>query len=213
MATNNSIFCPYCHEHTNLTIQTQYTVQPDEVKIPLQYQIGECNGCGKCVLVLRPTRSRAMASDLPIMKVYPNPLPSEISIIVPENIRNDINEARLCLSVGAFRGAAVLSRRALQVICLEKGSEKDKLVDQIDDLFTKNIITDDIKNWAHEIRYVGNDAAHPNDAQVLREDAEEIMELLDSMCEVLYIAPAKAENRRKAREDKKTNSNGNSQNE
>jgi hypothetical protein len=201
MSTNNSIFCPYCHEYTSLTIQALYTVRIKGVL--LQYQIGECNGCGKCVLLLRPTNSSSVASSERIMIVYPNPLPNEVSNIIPEVIKNDISEARLCLSVSAFRGAATLARRALQVICLEKGSKKDRLADQIDELFDKNIITDDIKKWAHEIRYIGNDAAHPNDAPVLKEDAEEILELLDSMCEVLYIAPAKAEKRREARELKK----------
>jgi len=207
MATNNSIFCPYCHEHTNLTIQAKHTVQSDNSNILLQYQIGECNGCGKCVLILRPTTSSSTTSSAHILMVYPNPLPSAVSHTVPENISTDISEARLCLSIGAFRGAATLARRALQVICKEKGAKKDKLADQIDELFVKNIITDEIKKWAHEIRYVGNDAAHPNDEIVSREDAEEILDLLDSMCEILYVAPAKAEKRRMVREARKEKGN------
>lgn len=199
MATNNSIFCPYCHERTSLNIRAQHTIDSAH----LQYQIGECNGCNGCVLVLRPSDPYRTTSDKPISIIYPHPLPVSVSDIVPENIRIDMSEAKLCLSISAFRGAATLARRTLQVICMEKGAKKEKLADQIDELSEKNIITDEIKKWAHEIRYVGNDAAHPNDALVTKEDAEEILELLDSLCDVLYIAPSKAEKRREARESKK----------
>jgi len=155
---------------------------------------------------MRPATNSSSTSNSTILKVYPAPLPKEVDDVIPDNIKSDIIEARICLSVNANRAAAVLARRALQVICIEKGSKKNKLVEQVDELFTKSIITDEIKKWAHEIRYVGNDAAHPNDTSVSRDDAEEVLELLDSMCDTLYIAPAKAENRRRARESRKGNS-------
>lgn len=190
MSDQNSIICPSCHQATAVAVRSKF----DKPNVGLSYEIGECNSCNFCVLIVR-TRVNGNVS-----KIYPNPLPEKTDERIPETIKKDFDEALLCLSVGANLGAAVLARRALQTMCKDKGATKKDLKDQIDELFTKNIITKDLKDWSHEVRYVGNDAAHPNGIMVQREDAEEIIDLLESLCEVLYIAPAKALNRKKIRE-------------
>ena len=61
-----------------------------------------------------------------------------------------------------------------------------------------------MKEWGHEVRLVGNDAAHPKkpekDTVVTKEDAEEILQLLEQFTQTLYVAPAIAEERKKLRE-------------
>ena len=37
---------------------------------------------------------------------------------------------------------------------------------------------------------VGNDAAHPNSDDVTAEDAEDILELAEQFCSVVYVTPA-----------------------
>ena len=193
MADIDSIYCPNCHQKTSLTTRKTH----DAPSLGKKIDIAECNGCDFFVMV---TRNR---NNNQIITISPNPLPKSVDQRIPEDIADDFREALLCLSVGANRGASVLARRAVQSICKNKGATKRDLKDQVDELFTKNIITEDLKNWAHEVRYVGNDAAHPNDTAVSKEDAEEILDLLDSLCEVLYIAPAKAANRKAIREARK----------
>lgn len=194
MANNDSILCPSCHERTSISIRQTYR------KGDIQYEIAECNGCDYFLLVTRHISSGR------ILAIQPHPLPKSIDSRIPSIIAEDFAEALLCLSVGANRGASVVARRAVQSICKQKGAIKKDLKDQIDELFSSNIITKDLQDWAHEVRYVGNDAAHPNDVSVTQEDAEEILDLLESLCEVLYVAPAKAENRRLIREAKKDGS-------
>lgn len=195
MADNYSIYCPNCHKQTSITTRVNYQWPRDR---SYSYEVAECNGCDFFLLVKRHGQQ--------IQQVYPSPLPKAVDEKIPEKISKDFAEALLCLSIGANRGAAVLARRAVQTICLDKldkDSKSSKLKDQIDELFTKNIITEDLKGWAHEVRFVGNDAAHPGDQEVEKTDAEEILDLLESFCEVLYVAPAKAESRRKIREERK----------
>lgn len=191
MANNDSILCPSCHERTSISIRGAY------IKGVLQYEIAECNGCDYFLLIKRDRNHNS------IIEIQPHPLPKSVDMRIPGGIKEDFIEALLCLSVGANRGAASLARRAVQSICKDKGATKKDLKNQIDELFASNIITKDLQDWAHEVRYVGNDAAHPNDTSVTKEDAEEILDLLESLCEVLYIAPAKAANRKLIREAKK----------
>ena len=50
----------------------------------------------------------------------------------------------------------------MQVAALDNGATADKLVSQIAELKDNGQITTDLKDWAYAVRWVGNDAAHPN---------------------------------------------------
>jgi hypothetical protein len=140
------------------------------------------------------------------MLLYPQSLPRPVDSRIPEVVSSDLKEALLCFSVEAHRAAAVLARRAIQVICLDKGAPKDqKLNQQIDWLFDNGVITKDLKEWAHEVRFIGNDGAHPgnlSDEAVTKNDSEDILNLVEQFAKVLYVAPAIASERKKHRESK-----------
>jgi len=92
-----------------------------------------------------------------------------------------------------------MARRALQTACLDKGASKGRLAEQIKELADKGIITQEIKNWADVVRYVGNDAAHPEDKDVNEDDAKDILDLAEQFMHVIYVAPAIANERKKKR--------------
>jgi len=195
MADLNSIYCPKCRCHTNLIHRAGYRTVPLHGGLYTYYAVEECNNCQQHFLT---ERSDSQYGE--ILSIYPNELPKPVNDLVIDSVKKDFEEALLCQSVGAYRGAAVLARRAVQLICLDKGAKKDKkLYEQIKGLFDNNIITQDIKDWADEVRYIGNDAAHPNKEEVNKEDSEDILELLESLCDVLYVAPARAAKRKQKR--------------
>jgi len=87
----------------------------------------------------------------------------------------------------------------MQSTCIDKGAKKDKLVDQIAELLATGVITNDLKGWADVVRWVGNDAAHPDKMVVSKEDADDILQLAEQFLHVIYVAPAIAIERRKKR--------------
>lgn len=185
---SNSIYCPYCHKYTYLSM---LATSPTETG---SWSMGKCNSCFNVVLVNDSTG-----------EISPEPIPKPIDERIIEAVKRDFQEAILCFSFGAFRAAAVMARRALQNICLDKGAEeKDRLEKQVDWLFKQGIITKDLKEWAHEVRLVGNDAAHPkkpeNDQPITKEEADDILQLLEQFCQVLYVAPKIAEERKASRQ-------------
>lgn len=185
MSDINSFYCPSCNGFSSLTDRTSYAKTINSTRI--RFCVSECNSCDFHFLVTRFDQNDK------IIKIWPKTLPGSVDKLIPEPVKSDFEEALVCEAANSYRGAAALARRTLQVICLDKGASKNKkLYEQIDELFTKNIITQDIKDWAHEVRYVGNDAAHPNSTDVTSDDARDILELLGSMCDVLYVAPARA---------------------
>ena len=193
-----SIHCPFCRRHTSL--------EPAQAEIESGFQsfcanvawqgerndlwwIGVCNYCRKPVLVLNEGDT-----------VYPHELPAPTDERIPDAIRNDIDEAKSCLNVSAWRAAVVMARRAIQTAAIEKGAPAgSKLVDQINHLASNGIITQEIKNWADVVRWVGNDGAHPGGVAVSQEDAEDILNLAEQLMNVIYVTPALAAARKQNR--------------
>jgi len=67
-----------------------------------KWWIGVCNFCGGPLLV----RNAATT-------VYPHPLPQPTDKNVPDHICRDLDEAKQCFAVSAWRAAAVMARRAM----------------------------------------------------------------------------------------------------
>ena len=186
-----SIYCPHCHKHTALEPATQIVSSKHgnplvEIRwyknVKDKWWIGVCNCCGDPVLILNE-------GEL----IYPNPLPTPTDARIPEKIRVDLEEAKICMNASAFRAAAVIARRAIQHACMDKGATQRNLVDQINALATNGVLTNDLKEWANVVRWVGNDAAHPSNDKVERDDAEDILNLCEQLLNVLYVAPAIAQ--------------------
>ncbi len=192
-----SIYCPHCHMHTSLVpAPVEYKCNFNIERVGAIWRqdynsfwwIGVCNYCGKPVLVHGDGDT-----------VYPQPLPQPTNGDVPEQIRRDLDEAKMCFAVSAWRAVAVMARRAMQSAAIEKGATQDKLRDQIANLATQGKITTDLKELADVVRWVGNDAAHPSGQEVTSEDADDVLRLAEQFLHVLYVTPAIA---KKLREKK-----------
>lgn len=147
--------------------------------------------------------------------MHPHALAKPVDEAIPSPIKEDMEEAYKCQAVQAWRAAVTMARRALQNICLDKGAPatrtitpksgipkeiKNDLINQINWLYDERIITKDLKDWAHEIRTVGNSGAHPGEAEdtqpVIEQNANDILSLAEAFCGPLYVA-AKVYNDRK----------------
>ena len=63
----------------------------------------------------------------------------------------------------------------------------------------KGIITKEIKEWATDIRWIGNDAAHPDKLEVTKEDSDDILHLAEQILHIIYVTPSISRERRKKR--------------
>ncbi len=191
-----SIYCPHCHKHTALShamaagnLEAIWNKNKNQI-----WWIGICNSCKNPVLVLN---NGAI--------IYPYPLPSPTDPNIPKELADDLNEAKMCFSVSCYRACVIMSRRCIQLACIMKGAKKEKLADQIDELKDKGIITQDIKEWATVVRWVGNDGAHPNKNNVTKKDAEDCLKLAEQFLYVVFVASAIAQSAQIRRNTKKKN--------
>ncbi len=192
-----SIYCPHCHKHTELSLGTsQFRWQGHQVEGPAictdawerNWWIGVCNSCKETCLVLGE-------GDI----IYPHPLPTPTDPEIPKDIATDLDEAKLCFSVSCYRACAAMARRTIQLTCITKGASKGDLVGQIAELAASGVITKDLAEWATVVRWIGNDAAHPNPSTVTQEDAADCLHLAEQFLHVIFVTPARAKARRAAR--------------
>ena len=73
------------------------------------------------------------------------------------------------------------------------------LVNQINFLAEKGKITGELKKWATIVRWIGNDAAHPDAPEVAEEDARDALHLAEQFLTIIFVTPAIAEARKNAR--------------
>jgi Domain of unknown function (DUF4145) len=185
-----SILCPHCHQHTALSEAPTTNGYPAVWQTPEGYRwwIGVCNNCQKPCLVLNSGQI-----------VYPDTLPSPTSGHIPTDLKDDLDEAKKCFSISCYRACAVMARRCIQNVCVEKGAKEKDLVKQIQELTKIGVITKDIEEWAHVVRWIGNDAAHVNKDPVTRDDADDCLQLAEQFLHVVYVTPAIAKAQRAAR--------------
>ncbi len=156
----------------------------------------QCESCKGFILVVgeRPFQQQPYT----LVDVYPLGKPDDrVDDAVPDEIKPDFREALRCQWVKAYKATVAMCRRAIQASALEKGaSPKKKLVEQIDELAGKGLITKPLQRLAHRIRLTGNVGAHPDEdglADVTGQDADDIIDFTHQFFEHVYVMPAKLE--------------------
>jgi hypothetical protein len=105
-------------------------------------------------------------------------------------MRDNLIEAKKCAAINCFCAAAIMARRAVQSAAKQLSAVGGDLRAQIDDLKTKGKITMELAEWAHAVRWIGNDGAHPNATEVTKGDAEDAVELAEQLLHHVYVTPA-----------------------
>ena len=191
-----SLKCPRCD--ANGTFDYRGNVMWIVQGVPMEYSLWSCPN-PECNIIVYVTTDEQGT----ILDTYPKRVP-KIEQAVPSSVRSDMEEAYKSFNAGAWRASAAVGRRALQSSLLELKATKGKLQDQIDEVYAKTMITKEIRDWAHEIRLIGNDGAHPDKdglQDVTEDDAKELLEFLEKYTDYVYIMPAKVAASRKKRDE------------
>lgn len=195
--------CPYCgvmsrFSETSLWLQGRWI---DGKYRHINMLVCPNPDCQGVVMAASPYSD---TSDYPPIGVIPHSPVHQPDALIPEAVRADLFEARLCASVGATKATATMCRRALQGACLDQGANpKKRLVDQIDEVIAANKVHASLKEWADAIRLMGNSGAHPGDdglEEVTAEEAEDILAFAEQFMELTYVASARVKSRLAARQ-------------
>jgi len=123
---------------------------------------------------------------------YPGPKFGDNLKGLPADIDDAYNEARNCISVGAYSACTLICRKILMHIAVDKGdTEGKKFVEYIDYLKTSDYVTSAMDDWVDKIREGGNDSTHkipPASEDKAKNILLFIIQMLRNVYEMQFIA-------------------------
>lgn len=198
----SGIECVFCEERGNFSTEHHAEKRKANGRKVLNFDTLRCGSCGGYVLVMWSVNEYGGSRDLHDYRVLPWPLGiRQGSKNWPETVTRFWRQAHNSLKSENFDAAAVMARSALQAVMREQQAKKGSLQSEIDDLTAKGVLPASLKEWAYELKELGNEAAHPasNSQQVDPEDVRDVIKFLDFLLEYTYDVPKQIQTYRNRR--------------
>ena len=222
--------CPHCETAIKVNWRKHFIYkyedygerEIEDFKLGREIRHGHCPECDKLIILLVSSEFIELMGnnnfdryyikeDKPYKEVIIFPKFSTRSVApeVPEQYAKDYKEAAAILDISP-KASAAMSRRILQTILRENYSiKKGNLNKEIDEFIAGNAIPSYISESLHDLRQIGNFAAHPdkckNTGEIVEVEAGEAewsLETLDDLFDFTFVSPARMKNRKKKLNDK-----------
>ncbi len=197
--------CPHCgaKSHLELIHNDYYMARNGDQFNHITFK---CKPCKKIsIKVFRSTENPysdkqmltpdKWVAEFPAADIVPD---SKFVKFAPAEVVDDYSEGLICLANNADKAAVSMFRRSVQNAMIGLGADKSE--DLIVQIKTVSSITEDIKNWAQNIRIFGNWGAHPQDDKLKEVDhdlAVEAKEFVYEFLNYVYVMPGKVSAARK----------------
>lgn len=180
------ITCAFCSERGRLA--RHHHVERASGNRKLNYDILRCDSCGNFAMAVW-----AASGNMHDRRIIPYPLRAErFPDTWPDDVGRFWLQAKRAQADQNWDAAAVMARSALQLALRYKQAKGRDLFGEIDDLASKGELPPLMKEWAHEVRLLARDPAHPQPGQepTSVEDVRDAIKFLDFLLEYLFGLPA-----------------------
>jgi hypothetical protein len=146
-----------------------------------------------------------------VVRVHPKPPKTFSSYRIPRTVTHSLLEADRTLQAGAYTATCVMFGRAFEGLCrdiLEKmapdtATKRITLGAGIKALKEKNIIDQRLYDWGQQVQAFRNLAAHGEDFDASREDAEDLQAFVHAITEYVYDLTDRYEEFKERAEERK----------
>jgi hypothetical protein len=116
---------------------------------------------------------------------------------VPSPIASAFQEAVQALSANCPRAAAVMARRTLEAITVDRGETTGPLAQRLNNLASKGQLHATLADWAKEVRLIGNVGAHFDPiSDVSIDDSRQLSDFIRELVKFIYVLPFELNARR-----------------
>lgn len=190
--------CPHCRNASTFTIRGQW-LAANSTSTDVHLFL-ECNYtvCKKTTYVCTAVRKGAYGQrpDDPFF-MYPSRAVSAPHPSIPAQIADDWIEAQRAVQAPAPKAAAVMFRRVLYGVLIDKGCKLHPVHEGLRELIQSQRLPAIFDEWLPAIKDAGHDGAHPDRAlQVSAENLMETMEYTSELLRFLYIEPHEFQQRK-----------------
>jgi len=190
-------FCPHCCNRAPQTIVHEQEYDGiswgiddgEEDRYDGQYFVSRCETC-KQILLYHSIFDAEPELIFPVIS---------LGKFVPESV-SDIYDEAIRIKNIAPNAFAVQIRRALEAVCIDRGSTKPNLAKQLKELADKGEIPTTLSEASDILRIVGNIGAHASKKDIHPLQALAIDEFFKAIIEYVYVSPSKIEKFNKRRD-------------
>jgi len=178
--------CPHCHTDRP-TLELRHRLKTNNYKETNNRIWGfyECKRCGGIIsLAFR---------IFPGQRIFDMMFPKSITLddSIPERAKHHLQEAINCLHSPS--ASIVSSASAVDAMLKEKGLTKGNLNDRINTAATSHLITEEMKEWANQIRLGANSQRHADITTKIptTDEANRMIEFARALAEFLFVLPSR----------------------
>jgi hypothetical protein len=194
-----AVTCALCEAVVNAKILATHETQAFDDTIgqelpEAQVTLAVCPSCDEGILARRtwegegdwgPVWSRAV-------RVWPQ-AERHAHEDIPPVVRTSLEESERCFRAGAYTASVVMSGRALEGLGIHFKAKKWQIKDSLAELRDRNIIDPRLFEWGEALRKDRNLAAHASDKKFTKEDAVDLLDFINSICEHVFVLTPKFE--------------------
>ena len=193
---HNCIRCPQCGVASPLlTIVYKPSVHyKDHNGNGYYYAPVKCSKCNQQTLLygyaLRSeTSADGLIKRMQVLESYP-PIKSAADAI-PSRAKNFLQQAME--STHAPDGAVMLAASSVDAMLKEVGYKEGTLFSRIQAASANGLLTDQMRDWAHEIRLSANEPRHADDnfGGSTISDAKQVIDFAEALGDYLFVLPAR----------------------
>lgn len=188
--------CPHCRiAHPNLSSNLFYNEGDTDYHLLTTdhrqqqerlWAVYTCSRCGG--VVLAAARFYGASSMDPVSEIYPTPV--QVDDALPPTAKEYLTQA--IDSLHAPAGSVMLCASAVDAMLKSKGYTAGSLYTRINKAADDHLITEGMKEWAHEVRLDANDQRHADETATLPTTAaaQRSIEFAQSLGQFLFALPA-----------------------
>jgi hypothetical protein len=177
--------CPHCAIYRpNLHIQFgEFTTTKDDRTNQRNWRIYSCKKCGGVITAW------AYAHDRIVRDVYPGS--ESLDENIPSRVSGYLQQA--VDSVHSPDGCIMLCASAIDEMLKARGFKVGKLYPRIKEAKEAGVLTEDMSQWAHDVRLDANDQRHSDEnvTPATQQDAERCLEFTKTLADLLFVLPAR----------------------
>lgn len=185
------IDCYKCNARVDCEVLSENNVRVGS-ELPTTYSFVRCPVCKESMVALQTfdvmfdTEGNPFVEPVETLRVWPE-TQKKYSDAIPEEIIRSLIEAGKCYHLAdAYSACAVMCGRALEGVCASYQTKSKNLVGGLKELLDRNVIDQRIYKWGNALRLERNLAAHNNKRFIVKEDARDLLEFAEAICEYVF---------------------------
>jgi hypothetical protein len=192
--------CPYCENASTFSVLYSYvelsSTQNFIFHATLRCDYAQCRHV-VYVITSKPSPLNVDQNRLgDSLTMFPKRRIDKVHKSIPGPVAEDWIEAQKAFNENAVKAAAVMCRRVLYGVLLDKKCKEHPLHEGIAELVAQARLPQVVEQWVTEIKDDGHDAAHPFRAlNVPAENVAETMEYTRELLRFVYIEPHELQQR------------------